>query len=133
MSDNWIKPGAPVYRVTNPRWGNATYDKRKIAKVYKTGRFILEGDTAPYTQYTPSRIAGEQVAYESRSGYYGSIYRVVPITPETNAARDNSLYDLKTDHMACEIRDHITRNGVDPEKIRAAHAILFPPKVTPDA
>lgn len=60
--DHPFKPGTKVVRVLRERWGNnePTYTEDEVAKVYKTGKFVLKSD-----------VGGSNQQYAASKGYHG--------------------------------------------------------------
>lgn len=74
---DWVKPGAEVITVyTRAARGLGYGPTSKIDKVYKTGRFTLEGSNKQYTPFATG-------ARESGGTYLSS--RIVPLTDEVRA------------------------------------------------
>ena len=92
---DWVKPGVEVIEVMHS-WGIKSFGRViKIGKVYKTGRFVLEGDTR---QYTPS-------ASEFDASSAGR-HRVRLLDDDTRAERDREIALFKAHRV---ISDEIKR------------------------
>ena len=83
MSDNdtaWVVPGAElIIEYRGAGRGRTFGQTHKIAKVHKTGRFTLEGDSSQQ-QYKPFKDGARRAG-----DHYSSSY-LVPLTEETIAA-----------------------------------------------
>lgn len=73
-TQNPFVPGAEVAIQVRHGWSDTRWRKAKVAKVHKTGRFTLEGDT---TQWTPFRFDGRWAANNNQGSN-----RLEPMSPK---------------------------------------------------
>lgn len=79
-TNNPFQPGAEVAFVNYPRWGGKiTMRRGKVAKVYKSGNFTLEGSTQQYKPCNSAGFGWRAYATGKGSWHYDSLE---PITPD---------------------------------------------------
>ena len=104
--DHPFTPGLKVALVHRPRYGGeVSYRPAMVAKVYKTGKFTLEGSNQ---QYRPEQWRGKWTAYETGSA---RILQVELITPELEAeaalsARRGSFRAMQRQIEEAKCPDH---------------------------
>lgn len=86
----WVKPGTEVVIVNSGGWGKRYRRITKIDKVYKTGRFIIDGESQQWRPWN-------DYACQTGSSYYSST-RCEPITDEVRAEmdREKRVYAART-------------------------------------
>ena len=82
------RAGEEVFLERSHGWSDTEYVRARIAKVYKSGNFVLEGSTQ---QYRPDRM--KLHAYATGDARYRSP-TVVAITPETEAAAKRNALNI---------------------------------------
>ena len=102
--------GMEVYTQHRGGWGGERpFVRDTIAKVYKSGRFILEGERSPKTQFrSETRFTVlDRLPYTDASKGYTWVY---PVTPETTAHGKQIAIDVDIEKRLREAFEVVTRN-----------------------
>lgn len=114
----WVKVGAKVMQVTTSGWGDTRYGPvTTISKVYKTGNFLLEGDSKQ--QWRPLW----DYAVKTGEGYSRASIHMHPVTPELLAERDQVLAVSLARKIVRDESDRLSKINDEDELIAAAAAI----------
>lgn len=116
-----FQPGVEVALVTYQRYGNGMSFKRaKVAKVHKSGRFVLEGSTQQYRAYRDYWGNGWEGIATGNSLYLDKVELITPSLLERveETKRRRAWYD--TFHKF----ERHARIDPTPEMVSAADALL---------